>query len=293
MDRVGQIEAAPINTEMDTISKAELWLADASERVSERCELYRPPKKIESEAQRKECAAARTRCRRDAARIDGERKALLRGMEDVLKKFKLEVKDVLSPLTDLDIQYKHLLDEYDEARRAEREAQLAQKYAIMAPDLFSLVPFERLMQKYGNGRGKVWTNRSTSIEAAKLMMRDAVVSITQGEQDISGLADPEDIDDIKARFFETLDLQGALADARHAKEQRERVRQMEAARAAREQARPVAEPTPVTEGPVQSPEDVPHAWVVNIPSATKAQMCQLAKALNELGLSGTIRDARR
>lgn len=297
---VEEVKATPIEDELSTMSKAERWLADASERVSQRCELYRPPERIESEKQRKEATEARAQCRKDAAEIDNERKALLRNMEDALKKFKSEVKDVLSPLTDLDVEYKRLLDEYEEQWRTQRQIELSEEYEGIAPDLVELVPFERLVERFGSEKGKVWLNRSTNIQAAKEMLGESIFQIADAERIIREQVPEEDVQDTLLSYFRTLNLQQALSSARAMREQRERLAQLEAERAAREaqwsNPQPPVEtnPQPVVDAPVKPQADVPHAWVIIASSATKAQMLQLRDYARSVGIpfdciySGTL-----
>lgn len=295
-----EVETTIIEEDITQLSRAEQWLAGASERVAQRCELYRPPARIESDAQRKDVAAARTQVRRDVAKIDAERKAILHDMEDALKTFKSHVKDVLSPLTDLDAEYKRLLDEFETERKAARMAELEAHYIDYAPDLVPLVGFEQLAAHFGNERGKAWANRSTNIVAAMQMVEAAVEAIAEAERAIGEVADPEDVEDVKARYFATLDIDAAFAEACRAKEQRERVRQLEAERLARQGAQPDDDPTataaaqPAEPAPTAPTEPAPaaSAWVVMIPSATREQMVRLAQVLKAQGLTGTIRPAK-
>lgn len=298
MDAV-EVDAKPIDNELGVISKAEQWLAGASERVAERCELYRPPARIENEKQRKDAVASRAQCRKDAAEIDNERKAILREAEDALKKFKSEVKDVLSPLTDLDVEYKRLLDEYEESWRTTRQIELTKEYEAIAPDLVELVPFERLMAAFGNEKGKVWLNRSTNIQAAKEMIGVAIYQIADAERIIREQVDQQDVHDTLISYFNTLDLQRALTTARGIKEQREQLARLEAQRAEREAqwAEQTPEPQPMATAPTQPMpimNDVPHSWVIVASSATKAQMLQLRDYARSVGIpfdciySGTL-----
>lgn len=308
------VEATPIEQELDTISRGERWLAGAAERVALRCEEYRPPKRIESERERKECVSARTQVRKDAAEIDAERKALLRTMEDALRKFKSDVKDVLSPLTDLDEEYKRLLDEYEEGWKANRVIELTEEYEALAPDIAipiggnsaALVPFERLMARFGSERGKVWTNRSTNIQAAKAMIGESIYVIADAERTIRETVPEEDVDGTLLSYFASLDLQQALSGARKLREQREQLAQLEAERAAREaewaNPQPPVEPLPNPQPMVQpapapaATVDVPHAWVIIASSATKAQMLQLRDYARSVGIpfdciySGTLQE---
>ena len=304
-DEIIDVEATPIDDELSVMTKAQMWLADASERVSERCELYKPPERIESEKQRREAMDSRAACRKDVAEIDGERKAMLRKAEDALKEFKAEVKDVLTPLTEIDATYKRLLDEYESGWKANREIELAQEYEDQAPDLVELVPFSRILARYGNERGNVWLNRSTNIEHAKDLLANAVYDIAENEKAIDALVDEEERVEAKARYFETLDFQGTLTEARRAKEQRERVRVLEMARAEMERIvvpePPVEqpEPEPVEVAQEQPTSDRPHGWVICVPSATREQMTGVAEHMRSQGIvfdaiySGTLEDALR
>lgn len=317
-----EVEAEIMDGGLAALSKADAWLAEQRERVAVMAEQYRPPESIEDERARKEAVLARADCRRDAAEIDAERKAMLRDAEDALKRFKAGVRDVLAPLTELDETYKRLLDEYEERWRAEREIELAREYADIAPDLVPLVPFSRLHDRYGSSKGSQWLMRSTNIEAAKDMLADAVGEIADAERTISELADAGDAEGLKARYFQTLDLQGTLSEARRLAEQRERVRALEEQRREREEqarlaaeqmmeraAAPADEPAPETAPmpaatdaapePVTMPErtisatirmpeepeaETPHPWVVSVPSATRSEMGDVAAFMRSRGI---------
>lgn len=324
-----EVEAEIMDGGLAALSKADAWLAEQRERVAVMAEQYRPPESIEDERARKEAVLARADCRKDAAEIDAERKAMLRDAEDALKRFKAGVRDVLAPLTELDETYKRLLDEYEERWRAEREIELAREYADIAPDLVPLVPFSRLHDRYGSSKGSQWLMRSTNIEAAKDMLADAVGEIADAERTISELADAGDAEGLKARYFQTLDLQGTLSEARRLAEQRERVRALEEQRREREEqarisaeqaaeqmmeraAAPADEPAPeqtyapeqirIPEGPISAtirmPEaETPHPWVVSVPSATRSEMGDVAAFMRSRGIrfdriyAGTLAEA--
>ena len=310
-DEAIEVEATPIDQEISVLSKAEKWLAGAAKRVSTYRKHYKPPKRISSEKQRADCVSARASVRKDAATIDAERKAMLRDAEDALKKFKTNVKDVLTPLTDLDNEYKRLLDEYEEQWRTERTIELTEEYEGIAPDLVELVPFETLVARFGMEKGKVWLNRSTNIVAAKQMLGEAIYTIADAERTIRESVPEEDVRDTLAEYFQTLDLPTALSNARKLRDQRERLARLEAERAAREamwenpqpevEASPEPEPAPTPEPqPVVQPmTDVPHPWVIVASLATKAQMLQLRDYARSVGIpfdciySGTLEEVYR
>lgn len=326
-DEVIEVEATPIDQELSILSKAEKWLAGAAERVATQSEQYKPPKRIESEQMRKDCTNARTSVRKDVATIDAERKAMLRDAEDALKRFKANVKDVLTPLTDLDAEYKRLLDEYEEQWRTDRVIELTEEYEAIAPDIAlpgegckaAIVPFERLMARFGNEKGKVWTNRTTNIVAAKEMLGAAIYTIADAEKTIrdqlTGFS-KEEVKSALGYYFDTLDLQKALSNVRHMREQHEQLERLEAERAAREAAweepQPEVEPSPAPVPapmpdlqPVVQPStdvpnpvviDMPHSWVIIASLATKAQMLQLRDYARSVGIpfdciySGTLEE---
>lgn len=224
------VKATPIDDELSKLSAAEAWLAEASERVAERCKLYKPPEKIVDEDGRLSATDARTQVRKDAAEIDNERKVMLRQAEDALKQFKSSVKSVISPLTDLDAEYKRLLDEYEAEWKLNRKAELEELYVDTAPMLADIVPFDRIIERYGNERGSVWLNR-ISIVSVRQKVIDALNSIAENERTIDELVPEDDRVEVKAIFFDTLDINAAMREARRLKEQRERVLRLESERA--------------------------------------------------------------
>ena len=315
MSDVIEVEATPVENELDTLSKAEKWLAGASELVAKKCELYKPPETVTNDDELNAVREARASCRKDYQQIDAERKAMLKDMEDRLKSFKAQVKDVLSPLDDLDKRYKALVDAYDEKWRESRKKLLREHYEAIAPGIACriidedtgevhdpLVPFDLLLQRYGMGKDK-WTNR-ISVEKVKGLVADAVYDIGENEKSIDCLVPVEDREEVKALYFSTLDINGAMAEARRLKDQRERVRAMETARVAaaiEPEPQPEPEPEPSVEPAQEKPPvtDVPHAWTISIPSATRQQMLMVAEFMRTQGItfdriySGNVTDAFR
>lgn len=315
MDEPIEVEAKPIDQELDTMSKAYVWLADASERVSAHCEQHKPPKHIKDAKSYALAKDARSDCRKVREQLDGERKQMLKDVEDRLKKFKESVKDVLSPLDDLDSTYKRLLTEFEDGQRQLLIAELEDEYARLAPALVeyvneetgeiheALVPFDRVLEKYGYEVGRGWLNKTTGIVKAKEYLADAVHDIQQGEYAIDSLVDEEDREEAKALFFETLDQDVAIEAARQLKAKRERVRLLEYERElhkAEELEAEKQEEAPQEQPVRQNPNaDVPHAWVISVPCATKQQMLMVADFMRSQGVeferiySGTLVDAFR
>ncbi len=279
------VKATPIDDELSKLSAAEAWLAEASERVAERCKLYKPPEKIVDEDGRLSATDARTQVRKDAAEIDNERKVMLRQAEDALKQFKSSVKSVISPLTDLDAEYKRLLDEYEAEWKLNRKAELEELYVDTAPMLADIVPFDRIIERYGNERGSVWLNR-ISIVSVRQKVIDALNSIAENERTIDELVPEDDRVEVKAIFFDTLDINAAMREARRLKEQRERVLRLESERAELE-AMTGGEHEVEQEQPAASFEtpDVAravdaHAWYIQI-NGTRSDAQHVADVLRQ------------
>ena len=235
MSDAEQVAAEVIEDAISPLSKAELWLAGARERVAGLAAWYHVPESIETDREFKDIKSARSSVRRDASELDAQRKAMTREMEDALKAFRADVKGVLEPLTDLDAAYKALIDDYDARWGADRRQELQEAYDEYAPDLVPLVPLDRLVARYGSDKGKVWLNRSTNIEAAKAGLRGAIDSIAQCEKTVEAAVDPDDAEAAKADYFATLDVGQAIANAQARSEQRERVRILEEERRRREE----------------------------------------------------------
>jgi len=276
-----EVEAKPIDQELSTMSKAQKWLAETAERVTDLCEKYTLPDVIENEDQRSAAVAMRTEVRKDIATIDAERKAMLRGVEDELKKFKANVKDVLSPLQEDDDMLKEMLDDYEEnIFRLARRIELAQEYQDLAPALVEMVPFDLILKRFGNESRRVWLNRSTPIMTAKAMLADAIETIADAEKTIRESVPEQDVQDTIISYFGSLDLQRALSNARALREQRERLAQLEAERETRwsiqePMPEPMPEPQPVAEAPAPQMEQ-PKPWLISIPSATRSEVEHLA-----------------
>lgn len=235
MSETQQVEATTIETAISPLSKAEAWLAQATERVAALAEQYKVPEHIADEKSYKDAKASRASARKDAKELDDERKRMTREMDDALKKFRTDVKGVLEPLTDIDLAYKAALDDYEERWGQQRRQDLQDAYDEYAPDLVPLVPLDRIVARYGSERGKGWLNRSTNVEAAKAGLRGAIDSIALGERTVEGAVDPEDAEGAKADYFASLDMGAAIQAAQARAEQRERVRRLEEERRRREE----------------------------------------------------------
>lgn len=255
-----EVEAEVIDSPQ-VLSGADKWLADVSSRVAARVDNYNPHE-ITSAEDYKQSKRDRTALRKDIAEIDAERKSQTRAVKDAVRRFELGCKDVLTPLTDMEAQYKSSIDAYEQGMIDTRRIRLAQEYAEMAPDLVPLVPFETLCGHYAE-EGK-WFNISTGERKASELMQKAVDKIAADEQTISATTQsPEEEQEVKTEYFQTLDLSSALRNCIARREQRQRVAELERRRREREEYERSVESAPVSEPDTSSdefdvePEQVP------------------------------------
>ena len=311
-----EVNATVIDADITPLSASEEWLAQVRERAELAAERFRPHP-VKTEAEYKESKRERADANREIRSINQQRKDMTSALKGAIRKFEEGCKVAIEPLDAIVEGYDRENDAYLTAWRTERELELAHEYAEIAPDLVPLVPFQAILERYGCEKGSAWMNRTTNVEAAKDMLASAVEGIAEGERSIEELADAEDVEALKARYFDTLDLQATLTEARRAKEQRERVRQLEEARREREEAmrapEPPQEPAQPRQAPAQPPEppeppapepplveqvpyvkpeilpgpptaESPHAWVIAIPYATRTEMQMVAGLLRECGI---------
>ena len=224
------VEAKVIDTDMTALSETEKWLAKISARAALVASEH-TPHKIRSEQDYKMSKRARADVSREITAIEQERKNMTATIKKAVRDFEANTKLAAEPLSAILSEYDKYNGEYDEGWKANRLAELTEKYEEYAPSLMDLVSLDRIISRYGSDRGKGWLNRSTNVVAAKQMLEDACNDIAEKEKSIDALVPEEDRTEVKAHFFRTLDLNSALGEARRLKEQRERVIELERARA--------------------------------------------------------------
>lgn len=228
-----EAEATIIEADVAALSASEEWLARINERAAKFAEQFRPHD-IVGDQDYKASKKARANANAEINAIDQERKNMTAAIKRAVQDFEAGTKLAMEPLTKIVEQYDEKNHAYEKKWRADREAELAQEYEDMAPFLVPLVPFPRVMEKYGSQKGKGWLNRTTGVEAAKDMLAEAVKEIAQAEKTIDSMVEEAYREGAKARYFRTLDLQATLNEEAEAKAQRERVARLEQERAERE-----------------------------------------------------------
>ena len=199
-------------------------------------------------------------------------------IKDAVAEADLRMKAAIDPLDSIDKGYKVKVDEYTTRWTNNRIATLREAYEDFAPDLAlpqegadaALVPFHRLLGRYGNEKGAAWTTRSMGEVKAMEAMYAAVEEIAKAEKTIDSMVEEEWREGAKARYFRTLDLQATLNEEAEAKAQRERVARLERERqeriAAEEAARRKAEEDAFLEQAAAEPVEPGHVRIVAPPS---------------------------
>lgn len=231
-----EAEALPIEQDITPTSGLDNLVATITAEA-ERLATEYMPREITDEDDYKQSKRERSGARKDIAELKGRYDTQMRAIKDAVREADARIKAALDPLARIDGGYKAKVDEYEARWKSQRLASLAEAYADFAPDLVPLVPFERLMARFGTEKGKQWDARSLSDRQAEEAMRKAVDVVAHDEAFIGDSPyDAEDKAALKADYFQTLDLSGSLRRVQAAKEQRERVARLEQERREREAA---------------------------------------------------------
>lgn len=164
----------------------------------------------------------RTALRRDMKAINDEKIRLFR----IVDEQKRRISDALRPAKEADEAYKAQIDAYEARVVSNRLQEAKEHYEDFAPDLVTLVPFERIDAKYGKA-GK-WHAFGANIQTIDGDVQEIVKEIARTERLIDAQAyGDEDKARLKALYFAYLDFGQAAAQAQQEKEQREGVARLE------------------------------------------------------------------
>ena len=213
--------------------------------------------------------------------IEERRKAVKREYNKPLAAFEKRCKEITSIIDGASDGIKAQLDEAEERRRAGARAALEAHYREFAELLAPVVPYERL-------HDDKWLNKSFGEVKAKKALEEKVSAVARDWDTLKAQRDSMAHYEVAEReLFRTLDLGSALNAARAADEEDARIAAMREA----VESKPAPRPAPRRRAePAAAARPEPScAWTVEIPSATRSQMEQLAAALRERGITGTIR----
>lgn len=214
--------------------------------------------------------------------IEERRKAVKREYNKPLAAFEKRCKEITAIIDGASDGIKAQLDEAEERRRAGARAALEAHYREFAELLAPVVPYERL-------HDDKWLNKSFGEAKAKKALEEKVSAVARDWDTLKAQRDSMAHYEVAEReLFRTLDLGAALNAARAADEEDARIAAM---REAVSGGLRKPDGAPAWPKPAPEPErpELSCAWTVEIPSATRSQMEQLAAALRERGITGTIR----
>lgn len=213
--------------------------------------------------------------------IEERRKAVKREYNKPLAAFEKRCKEITSIIDGASDGIKAQLDEAEERRRAGARAALEAHYREFAELLAPVVPYERL-------HDDKWLNKSFGEVKAKKALEEKVSAVARDWDTLKAQRDSLAHYEVAEReLFRTLDLGSALNAARAADEEDARIAAMREAVESKPAPRPA--PRRRAEPAVAARPEPSCAWTVEIPSATRSQMEQLAAALRERGITGTIK----
>lgn len=213
--------------------------------------------------------------------IEERRKAVKREYNKPLAAFEKRCKEITSIIDGASDGIKAQLDEAEERRRAGARAALEAHYREFAELLAPVVPYERL-------HDDKWLNKSFGEVKAKKALEEKVSAVARDWDTLKAQRDSMAHYEVAEReLFRTLDLGSALNAARVADEKDARIAAMREAVESKPAPRPA--PRRQAEPAVAARPELSYAWTVEITSATRSQMEQLAAALRERGITGTVR----
>lgn len=227
-DEVQEVKATPIEDELSVLPEADRWLSDATTKAVSIASEYKPHP-IRDGSDYKLSKRARTMARGEIAKLDAERKSMTKAIEDAIRDFKSRAGVAMEPLKDIDADYKRYLDEWDAMLLEQKKADILEAYEDLAPGMVDLLPPERLWDTFAKTRK--WINKGTNVEAAKQDMTKVVEGISNGYQSLDAVqcSSEEERDQLRADYFETLDVGTALRKHREREERIEAVRAHEQA----------------------------------------------------------------
>lgn len=213
--------------------------------------------------------------------IEERRKAVKREYNKPLAAFEKRCKEITSIIDGAAEGIKAQLDQAEEDRKSRARAKLEAHYREFAELLAPVVPYERLHEKQ-------WLNKGFG-EVKAMKALEAKVSKLAGDWETlkSQFEGEPYYEEAERELFATLDLGAAITSARKAAEEAARIAAMREAVESKPAPRPV--PRRRAEPAVAARPEPSCAWTVEIPSATRSQMEQLAAALRERGITGTIK----
>ena len=228
--------ATVIDTDLSALTEADKWLSAKRSEVA--AELARHPDfDVTDTDSYRQAKAERAELNNAAKAIDTERKGMVSAINSAVKRFKASTDSVTEPLAEASSRFDAKCKQWESDVVARRRAMLVEAYEEAAPDIAGgLVPFDAIVNRFGLGQlGKKWMLFGTNDEVARNQLMEALSRIAEGERTVDSMVAEEDRETVKGMYFQTLDMEAAMAKARELSEQRERILALEAERRRREE----------------------------------------------------------
>ncbi len=189
----------------------------------------------------------------------------------------------VEPLTSLQAAYKAQQVANEQREKDEKRAQLEAHFYEYAGVLDHVANYDQV-------HDDKWLNKGCALSKAFGEIENIVDGIAKSWQTLKTLDLPM-FDVAERTFFTTFDLDAAIRSANQAQADHERIEALKSEQAEimqqREDEEPEQEPEKEQEQPSSS--DEPRAATVVIEAATMYQLKQLAEAMRNIGLHGTIK----
>ena len=261
----------------EVISGADRWLAEQRAKVAEIAKEY-VPHEITSGDDYRESKRARAQARKAIKAVEDARRQQVGAIKDAVRDFEAQVRDLLTPLSGVDADYKAALAEWERLTIESRTQEVAAWYAETQGDVAAMIPFETIWQRYAHA--EKWDLYGANLVQVEQDVAGVVESI---EQDLATLDsapyEPEDKANVKTEYLRTLDLSGALRSADEARRRRERMAEVERQRAER-----MAEAERMAARAAETPESAPIATDATERPAT----AQMAEKTPTVAAGGTV-----
>lgn len=279
-----EVEAEIIPEEaLVPLGEVDKWLGNTAMNVADIAKQYGTIE-VNDAASYKACKRARAQLRKEIASIEQQRKDMTRVVEQAISNFKSNAQDVLEPLNRIDAEYKAAIDVFESAQLADRKAELAQEYKVMAPALVPLVPFELIWNTFAKEKG--WELKGTSQEKCYQDLCRIVERIAEDENTINNL-DMTDAErqDCRDEFFKTLNSNTAIKEIIAKRERMKALESLDTMRAEQQEPKPVKEPETAPQSTTGATKRVLEI------EATQEQFMALISWLKSNNIHGTLRGA--
>lgn len=261
----------------EVISGADKWLAEQRAKVAEIAEEY-VPHEITSGDDYRESKRARAQARKAIKAVEDARRQQVGAIKDAVRDFEAQVRDLLTPLSGVDADYKAALAEWERLTIESRTQEVAAWYAETQGDVAAMVPFETIWQRYAHA--EKWDLYGANLVQIEQDVAGVVESIEQDIQTLNSAPyEPEDKANVKTEYLRTLDLSGALRSADEARRRRERMAEVERQRAER-----MAEAERMAARAAETPESAP----IEQDATERPDVPQMAEKTPTVAAGGTV-----